>query len=125
MHGADEVHPSVQEAYKICEHYFKDDPNGVLNAQDILNKQKTPHLANILETLSISERETISKYCEAHPEASSRDIWLQLEKLGSFDPLKVPTIGRLVEELNRTGDVSQTSLKEYTHFFDVNFLQPL
>uniref|UniRef100_A0A7S3T4L2 DNA primase n=1 Tax=Strombidinopsis acuminata TaxID=141414 RepID=A0A7S3T4L2_9SPIT len=190
--GADELHPSIQEAYKICEHYFRDDPNGVLQAQDILNKDKTPHLANIMETLSISERETISRYCEEHPQATSRDIWLQLEKLvperakaaatyrqkqenkaflkdiviqftyprldvnvskqmnhllkspfvvhpktgrvcvpinpqklDNFDPMQVPTIGRLVEELNRTGDAAQTSLKEHTHFFEVGFLQPL
>lgn len=192
MNGCDELHPSVQEAYKICEHYFRDDPNGVLQAQDLLNKDKTPHLANLLDTLSISERETVSKYLEEHPSATSREIWLQFEKLApertkaavtfrqkaenktflkdvviqmtyprldvnvskqmnhllkspfvvhpktgrvcvpidpekldSFDPLKVPTIGRLVEELNRTGDASKTSLKEYTHFFEVNFLQPL
>merc|ERR1712137_1200175 len=59
MNGCEEIHPSIMEAFKICEHYFKDDLNGVLHAQDIL--KKGPHLSNILETMNFSERETISK----------------------------------------------------------------
>merc|ERR1712176_1534034 len=161
---------------------FKDDPNGVLQAQDIL--RKGPHLSNILEGMSASEQKTISKFVAAHPDATSVDIWAQFEKLADdraqnaktfklkaelklflkdiviqytyprldinvskqmnhllkspfvvhpktgrvcvpinpaeadkFNPLEVPTIGRLVEELDRSGDVRQTSLKEYTHFF--------
>lgn len=188
--GADELHPSLEEAYKICEYYFKDDPNGVLRAQDIL--RKGPHLSNILETFSIGEREAVGKYMQGHPEATSVEIWREMERLAAerakttgnfkqkqeakiglkdivlqftyprldvnvskqmnhllkapfvvhpktgrvcvpinperldnFNPAEVPTIGRLAEELGRTGDVKQTSLKEYTHYFEVNFLQPL
>lgn len=190
LHGADELHPSIQEAYKICLPYFRDDPLGILEGQNIL--KEGPHLPQILDRLSVSERETISKYINTHPNATSRAIWLELEKLADekrkaasnfkqkaeaevalkdiviqytyprldinvskqmnhllkspfvvhpktgrvcvpinpaeadkFNPLEVPTIGRLVEELDRSGDVRQTSLKEYTHFFEVNFLQDL
>mmetsp|Transcript_56639 Transcript_56639/g.168565 ORF Transcript_56639/g.168565 Transcript_56639/m.168565 type:complete len:457 (+) Transcript_56639:58-1428(+) len=186
----EELHPSVLEAHKICEHFFRDDPNGILAAQDIL--RKGPHLANILDTFSEHEKEAVSKYMKDHPDATSQAIWAQMEKLGeerrrsaatfkqkqeaktflkdivlqytyprldinvskqmnhllkspfvvhpktgrvcvpidpervdAFNPHEVPTIGRLVEELNRSGDPRQTSLKEYTHFFEVNFLQKL
>lgn len=189
--GADELHPALQKACEVCEPYFRDDPNGVLLGQDLL--RTGGHLERILDGFQASERATIEAYVKGHPEASSRDIWLQLEnlqeeraknaggsfkdkqeakvmlksvmlqysyprldvnvskqmnhllkspfvvhpktgrvcvpididKVDSFNPLEVPTIGRLVEELNRTGDVKQTSLKEYTHYFDVKFLQPL
>jgi DNA primase small subunit len=188
--GADELHPALQKACEVCEPYFRDDPNGVLLGQDLL--RTGGHLERILDGFPASERATIEAYIKGHPEASSRDIWLQLEKLqeerakipgsfkekqeakvmlksvmlqysyprldvnvskqmnhllkspfvvhpktgrvcvpidiekvDSFNPAEVPTIGRLVEELNRTGDVKQTSLKEYTHYFDVKFLQPL
>jgi len=190
MNGCEEMHPSIIEAFKICEPFFKDDPNGVLHGQDIL--KKGPHLANILETMTVSEREVISKYVNDYPQASSRDIWVQFEKmvsersksaatfrqraelktmlkdvvlqytyprldinvskqmnhllkspfvvhpktgkvcvpidpykLDTFDPLKVPTIGELVEEMNQSGDPRQTSLRQYTHFFEIGFLQPL
>eukprot|EP00416_Gambierdiscus_australes_P036317 CAMPEP_0171095086 /NCGR_PEP_ID=MMETSP0766_2-20121228/42976_1 /TAXON_ID=439317 /ORGANISM="Gambierdiscus australes, Strain CAWD 149" /LENGTH=460 /DNA_ID=CAMNT_0011553859 /DNA_START=75 /DNA_END=1457 /DNA_ORIENTATION=- len=190
MNYCEELHPSVVEAHKICEPYFKDDPNGVLNAQDIL--RKGPHLPNILQTMSPVESEGVSKFMKDYPEATSRDIWMKLEKLAddrnrsaatkqqkqeaklllkdivlqytyprldvnvskqmnhllkspfvvhpktgrvcvpinpdevdSFNPLEVPTIGRLVDELNRSGDPRQTSLKDFTHFFEINFLQPL
>lgn len=186
----DDLHPVVQNAYKICEYFFRDDPNGVLQSQDIL--RKGPHLSNILETMSFSEQESISKFIKEHPHANSRDIWTQLEKLqversasaqtfaqkkeakvflkdiiiqftyprldvnvskqmnhllkapfvvhpktgrvcvpinpdkmDSFDPAKVPTIGMLVDELNRGVDVRNTSFKEYTHYFEEAFLQPL
>lgn len=188
--GADEEHPSIKEAARVCEHYFRDDPKGVLQGQEIL--RNGPHLANILATLGATEADAVSKYVNDHPEASSRDIWLQIEqaaeqrfhrssnfaekrqakvltqeiilqytaprldvnvskqmnhllkspfvvhpktgrvcvpidieRLDQFDPLEVPTIGRLVEELNRSGDKSETSLKQYTHYFETKFLQPL
>merc|ERR1712039_332876 len=60
-----------------------------------------------------------------HPKTGRVCVPIDPENVEAFDPLKVPTIGRLVEEMNRTGDVNQTSLKEYTHFFEVSFLQPL
>lgn len=190
MNGCEDMHPSLQQAYNICEHYFRDDPNGVLEAQDIL--RRGPHLSNILEPLSIVEREAVSKYMAAHPQATSKDIWrelerlmaergrtaatfkqkqeaklglkdvvlqytyprldinvskqmnhllkspfvvhpktgrvcvpIDLERLDTFNPAEVPTIGRLAEELGRSGDVRQTSLREYTHYFEVSFLQPL
>lgn len=189
--GADELHPAVQKAHDVCEYYFRDDPNGVLLAQDIL--RQGPHLDRILDAFSASERAVVESYIKGHPEASSRDIWLQLEKVqeeriknptgsykekqqakvmlkevllqytyprldinvskqmnhllkspfvvhpktgrvcvpidvatvDTFNPLEVPTVGRLVEELNQTGDAKQTSLKDYIRYFDVNFLQPL
>jgi len=189
--GADELHPAVQKAHDICKHYFRDDPNGVLLGQDIL--RQGPHLNRILDAFSASERTVVENYVTGHPEASSRDIWLQLEKVqeeraknptgsykekqqakvmlkevllqytyprldinvskqmnhllkspfvvhpktgrvcvpidvatvDTFNPMEVPTIGRLVEELNRTGDPKQTSLKDYISFFEKSFLQPL
>eukprot|EP00448_Togula_jolla_P009656 CAMPEP_0170597274 /NCGR_PEP_ID=MMETSP0224-20130122/15623_1 /TAXON_ID=285029 /ORGANISM="Togula jolla, Strain CCCM 725" /LENGTH=461 /DNA_ID=CAMNT_0010921741 /DNA_START=77 /DNA_END=1462 /DNA_ORIENTATION=+ len=190
MNGCEDLHPSVQEAYRICEGYFRDDPNGVLQGQDIL--RKGPHFDNIMETLSVSEREEISKYCKEKPDATSYQIWMQLEKLATarsqaaasfrqkadaklmlkdiiiqftcprldinvskqmnhllkspfvvhpktgrvcvpidqtqadhFNPMEVPTIGSLVAELNQSGDVRQTSLRNFTHFFEVGFLKAL
>lgn len=190
MAGRSEVHPSITRAYEVCEYYFRDDPNGVLQAQDILKKGS--HLDRILDTLSSSERADIDKYVQSHPNASSRDIWMQFEKVQEqqllsasgykeknaaktmlkeillqysyprldinvskqmnhllkspfvvhpktgrvcvpidvatvdrFNPAEVPTIGRLVEELNQSGDAKQTSLKQYTHYFETQFLQPL
>lgn len=189
--GCDELHPSVTDAHKICEGYFKDDPEGVLQGQEIL-RSHLKHLPLILDTLLVSEREVMSKYIAEHPNASSLEIWNQLEKLesirlkdaqtykqkaeaklmlkeiviqytyprldinvskqmnhllkspfvvhpktgrvcvpidlaniDSFDPAQVPTIGRLVEELNQSGDPRNTSLREYTHFFEERFLKPL
>lgn len=188
---SEDLHPSVQKSHDICQHYFRDDPNGVLMAQDIF--RKGPHLGRILDTLGEAERTKVETFIKNHPQASSRDIWMQIEKVqdervlnassfkdkqqakfllkeillqysyprldinvskqmnhllkspfvvhpktgrvcvpisvenvDNFNPMEVPTIGRLVEELNRAGgDSKQTSLKEYTHYFDVNFLQPL
>lgn len=189
--GADEIHPSVLDAHKICEGYFRDDPNGVLQGQEVL-KSHLKHLPLILDTLLVSEREVMSKYIAEHPNASSLEIWKELEALeatrlrdaqtykqrteaklmlkdiviqytyprldinvskqmnhllkspfvvhpktgrvcvpidlaniDSFDPTEVPTIGRLVEELNQTGDPRNTSLRKYTHFFEEKFLKPL
>jgi len=188
--NCDEMHPSLEGAHRICEHYFRDDPSGVLLGQDIL--RTGPHLERILDTMGPTERSTIEGYIQKNPEATSRDIWIQFERLqeertknatghkdkalaktmlkeivlqytyprldinvskqmnhllkspfvvhpktgrvcvpidiakvDSFDPAKVPTIGRLVEELNRSGDAKQTSLKEYTQYFENSFLKPL
>merc|ERR1740121_466627 len=190
MNGCEDVHPSVEEAYKICLKIFKEDPLGPLQGQDIL--RKGPHLANILQDLTVSEQTLISKYVERHPEATSLDIWGMFEKVAlerenqaktfqqkrdlklflkdvvlqytyprldinvskqmnhllkapfvvhpktgrvcvpidpdamdAFDPTKVPTIGRLVDELNAGADVRHTSLRAYIHFFEEKFLQPL
>jgi len=190
MNGCEELHPSIEEAYKICFKIFKDDPLGPLQGQDIL--RKGPHLSNILEHLTVGEQKAISKFVEANPEATSVDIWGQFEKVAqdreqaaktfkqkaelkmflkdvvlqytyprldinvskqmnhllkapfvvhpktgrvcvpidpdsmdAFDPHKVPTIGRLVDELNAGVDVRQTSLRPYTHYFEEKFLQPL
>merc|ERR1712039_566517 len=57
-----------------------------------------------------------------HPKTGRVCVPINPDNVDSFNPLKVPTIGRLVEELNRSGDVNQTSLKKYTHFFEVSFL---
>merc|ERR1740121_552612 len=190
MNGCEEVHPSIEEAYKICLKIFKEDPLGPLQGQDLL--RKGPHLSNILQDLTVSEQNTISKYVEKHQEATSVDIWGMFEKVASdreaqaktfkqkaelkvflkdvvlqytyprldinvtkqinhllkapfvvhpktgrvcvpidpdtmdtFDPKQVPTIGRLVDELNSGVDVRHTSLRAYTHFFEEKFLQPL
>merc|ERR1712137_1197737 len=191
MNGCSEIHPSVMEAHRICERYFRDDPNGILQGQEILSKER-PHLSNILETYLPTERETVNKFMHDYPNASSHQIWSQLErleslrynsassyrqksdaklmlkeiilqysyprldinvskqmnhllkapfvvhpktgrvcvpidtsKLNEFDPAKVPTIGRIIEDLNVSGDPRDTSLKTYTHWFDVKFLQPM
>lgn len=47
------------------------------------------------------------------------------DKVDDFDPRRVPTIGRLVDELNAGADVRSTSLRAYTHFWEEAFLQPL
>merc|ERR1719161_839880 len=60
-----------------------------------------------------------------HPKTGRVCVPIDVAKVDDFDPAKVPTIGRLVEELNQSGDAKQTSLKEYTHYFDTQFLQPL
>merc|ERR1712039_1139646 len=60
-----------------------------------------------------------------HPKTGRVCVPIDPEKLDEFSPFEVPTIGRLVEELNRTGDVRDTSFKEYTHFFEVNFLKQM
>merc|ERR1712137_838085 len=60
-----------------------------------------------------------------HPKTGRVCVPIDVAKVDDFDPSKVPTVGRLVEELTRSSDVKDTSLKEYTHFFDVSFLQPL
>lgn len=80
MNGCAEIHPSVLEAHKICEKYFRDDPIGVLQGQEILNKNRQ-HIGNILETLLPTERESVAKFLNEWPDASSHQIWLQLEKL--------------------------------------------
>jgi len=190
MNGCEELHPSIEAAYRICLKVFKEDPLGPLQGQDIL--RKGPHLSNILQELTVSEQNFISKYVERHPEATSLDIWGMFEKVAlereekaktfkqrvemkmflkdvvlqytyprldinvskqinhllkspfvvhpktgrvcvpidpakmdEFDPTKVPTIGSLVDELNAGADVRHTSLREYTHFFEEKFLQPL
>eukprot|EP00405_Crypthecodinium_cohnii_P016853 CAMPEP_0206458020 /NCGR_PEP_ID=MMETSP0324_2-20121206/23312_1 /ASSEMBLY_ACC=CAM_ASM_000836 /TAXON_ID=2866 /ORGANISM="Crypthecodinium cohnii, Strain Seligo" /LENGTH=455 /DNA_ID=CAMNT_0053929261 /DNA_START=75 /DNA_END=1442 /DNA_ORIENTATION=+ len=190
--SGEELHPFVSDAHRLCLEYFRDDPQGVLQGQDLL--RKGPHLTNILSTLTVVEQEKISKYLEEHPKATSADVWANLESLGkeragqavagnykmkqasksflkdvvlqytaprldvevskqmnhllkspfavhpktgqvcvpldpdkidSFDPSKVPTLGRLVDELNSGVDPRNTSLREYTHFFEEGFLKPL
>merc|ERR1712151_527518 len=60
-----------------------------------------------------------------HPKTGRVCVPIDPDKLDTFSPFDVPTIGRLVEELNRTGDVRDTSMKQYTHFFEISFLQPM
>jgi DNA primase small subunit len=189
MNGCSELHPSVEEAHRICLEHFRDGDNSILEGQEIL--KNGPHLANILEGMPKVESEAVSEFIAKNPEASSKDIWMQLEKLkdqrvadaktfaqkreakvlltdiviqytyprldinvskqmnhllkapfvvhpktgrvcvpilpeqvDTFDPFQVPTIGRLVEELNRTNDPRQTSLKEFTKWFEHQFLEP-
>lgn len=61
----------------------------------------------------------------AHPKTGRICVPIDPERIDDFDPVKVPTVGRLVDELNQGGDIRQTSLREYTHFFEEGFLQPL
>mmetsp|Transcript_123051 Transcript_123051/g.195057 ORF Transcript_123051/g.195057 Transcript_123051/m.195057 type:complete len:453 (-) Transcript_123051:158-1516(-) len=188
--SGDALHPSIQRAHDIGLEYFRDDPNGMLQGQEVL--RNGPHLDRILDSFGSAERSSIDSYIKDHPDATSRDIWRRLEKLqeeredratsfkdkrqadvmlkevvlqyscprldvnvskqmnhllkspfvvhpktgrvcvpidvskvDEFAPEKVPTVGRLVEELTRATDAKSTSLKDYTHYFDVNFLQPL
>jgi len=190
MNGCEEIHPAVEKSYEICLDIFKNDPRGPLLGQDIL--RKGPHLALILETMGTMEQEHITKYMKTNPDATSLQIWNQLEQLGprlrseaksfkekaalklflkdiviqythprldinvskqmnhllkapfvvhpktgrvcvpidpatmdAFDPADVPTIGKLVDELNRGVDVRHTSMRAYTHFFEESFLKPL
>jgi len=189
MNGCDQLHPSIEEAHKICLEHFKEGENGILQGQDVL--RKGPHLSNILEGMPKVESDVISDFVKKNPEASSLAVWAELEKLkaqrvqdakshkqkqdakvmltdivvqftyprldinvskqmnhllkapfvahpktgrvcvpimpdeiDSFDPAKVPTIGSLVEELNRTNDPRQTSLAKYTHWFEHSFIRP-
>merc|ERR1719293_305054 len=60
-----------------------------------------------------------------HPKTGRVCVPIDPEKMDSFDPAKVPTIGRLVDDLNSGADIKQTSLRQYTQFFEESFLQPL
>lgn len=189
-HGCEELHPAIIETYKICERFFRDDPNGVLQGQEILTQG--PHLKNILQALTAKENDAVADFMKKFPHATSRQIWGKLEELeqerasialtfkqkmdvkrwlkeivlqftcprldinvskqmnhllkapfvvhpktgrvcvpidpdkaDEFDPGLVPTIGRLVDEINASGDARNTSLKEYTHFFETAFIVPI
>lgn len=191
MQGCDDLHPSIEEAHKICKKWFED-VNGILATQDILRKD-LPHLDKILEPFSVEEKAAVRKFInEEKTDATSLQIWRKLEKIANdrnagfkeykqrmeskvllkdvaiqfayprldinvskqmnhllkspfvvhpktgrvcvpidpdnvnaFDPSTVPTIGKLAEELQKVGDVQQTSLKPYIHYFETKFLQPL
>merc|ERR1712224_861075 len=60
-----------------------------------------------------------------HPKTGRVCVPIDVATVDSFNPLEVPTIGRLIEELNQSGDAKQTSLKQYTSYFETKFLQPL
>eukprot|EP00746_Dinoflagellata_sp_MGD_P001192 gnl/MRDRNA2_/MRDRNA2_102216_c0_seq1.p1 gnl/MRDRNA2_/MRDRNA2_102216_c0~~gnl/MRDRNA2_/MRDRNA2_102216_c0_seq1.p1 ORF type:complete len:464 (+),score=83.72 gnl/MRDRNA2_/MRDRNA2_102216_c0_seq1:76-1467(+) len=61
-----------------------------------------------------------------HPKTGRVCVPIDPETAQHFDPAKVPTLGQLVEDLNaNNGDVKETALKQYTHFFEHKFLQPL
>lgn len=60
-----------------------------------------------------------------HPKTGRVCVPIDPDRLDDFDPAKVPTIGLLVEELQKIGDVQKTSLKPYTHFFETKFLQQM
>lgn len=186
MNGCEDLHPSIKRAYDICVPFFQEN----LVNQDLM--RQGPHLEQIRDALSVDEREKLDKYREKNPQASSIEIWNQIEAFdaqrsratgfgqkvreaqnlikeivlqhsyprldinvskqmnhllkapfvvhpktgrvcvpidpetaGDFDPAKVPTLGQLMSELNQHGDVNQTSLRQYTHFFETKFLQPL
>lgn len=61
----------------------------------------------------------------AHPKTGRVCVPIDTRRLDEFDPATVPTIGRLVEELNASGSAEQTSLRGYTSYFETQFLQPL
>eukprot|EP00971_Amphidinium_carterae_P106751 2114347-Amphidinium_carterae.1 len=79
LNGCNEPHPSIQAAYRILEPYFRNDPNGVLLGQDIL--RLGDHFDRITCTFTAQERDDIEKWVQARPKATSKDIWLQMEKL--------------------------------------------
>jgi DNA primase small subunit len=61
-----------------------------------------------------------------HPKTGRVCVPIDPETAQHFDPAKVPTVGQLVGDLNaHNGDVKETALKQYTHFFEQKFLQPL
>merc|ERR1712061_375692 len=60
-----------------------------------------------------------------HPKTGRVCVPINPDEADRFNPLEVPTIGRLVQELDQSGDVRQTSLKEYTQWFESHFLQGL
>merc|ERR1712217_308403 len=60
-----------------------------------------------------------------HPKTGRVCVPIDLMKLDQFNPLEVPTVGLLVEELGTSGDPRQTSLRPYTTYFETQFLQPL
>jgi DNA primase small subunit len=60
-----------------------------------------------------------------HPKTGRVCVPIDPEKADAFNPAEVPTIGRLIEDLTRSNDPRQTSLREYTHYFETSFLQPL
>lgn len=186
MNGCDQIHPSIQKAYGICLKHFRQ----IVVDQNLL--KQGPHLDQILEALSKDESDSIRKFIEQNPDATSDAIWKRMEafdevrsyedkrskeaharrnlikeivlqhsyprldinvskqmnhllkapfvihpKTGRvcvpidpetahlFDPAKVPTLGQLVSELHARGDAKETSLKQYTHFFEHKFLQQL
>jgi len=88
--GADDIHPSIAKAHDICKKYFRDDPNGVLQGQDIF--KKGPHLERIADILGTAERTALETYCKNHPEATSLQIWDQIEKLQEEHATRLPTI---------------------------------
>merc|ERR1711865_746487 len=60
-----------------------------------------------------------------HPKTGRVCVPIDLANIDSFDPAEVPTIGRLVEEMNQSGDPRNTSWRQYTPFFEERFLKPL
>jgi DNA primase small subunit len=60
-----------------------------------------------------------------HPKTGRVCVPIDPATAHKFDPAKVPTVGQLVSELNQHGDAKQTSLREYIHFFETKFLQPM
>lgn len=60
-----------------------------------------------------------------HPKTGRVCVPIDPDKADEFDPGLVPTIGRLVDEINASGDARNTSLKEYTHFFETAFIVPI
>ena len=60
-----------------------------------------------------------------HPKTGRVCVPIDPENVNVFDPAQVPTIGKLVEELQRYGDIQQSSLKPYLHYFETKFLQKL
>merc|ERR1712224_617739 len=61
----------------------------------------------------------------AHPKTGKVCVPIDPANLDNFDPAKVPTIGKLVEELSVSKDPRQTSLQPYLHYFEMKFLKAL
>ncbi|CAK9085534.1 unnamed protein product [Durusdinium trenchii] len=103
MNGCEELHPSVDEAYKICKKWFED-PNGILANQDILKNGN--HLTNILEPFSADEKDKIKKFMQENSDATSLQIWKKLQDLVRLREVNEATFKQRMENKVLLKDVA-------------------
>ena len=103
MNGCEELHPSVDEAYKICKKWFED-PNGILANQDILKNGN--HLTNVLEPFSADEKDKIKKFMQENSDATSLQIWKKLQDLVRLREVNEATFKQRMENKVLLKDVA-------------------